>query len=434
MKGNVKRTMTVSTQASPLDGACTLFDTCTDGLLSLHYRGGLGLLDYMGFAPTEDYKRTLEFINFVRPAFSNGVASTGHLSNPCSTPNGVEFGTCELTVEDFGRYGRKGPVRNMMKPTRYCVTSPRRRLDGTPVTDEREWDMRFAMDQMLADLRTALVTGSTLTAGQFDGLQRWIKTGYACSMLDSLIINWNWNTMSGGSGMTWNGASLASTFDLVDVLIAIIRRVKTRISWSPLLNGSPLQTGDMALVLPSSLIPCLLDFYTCWSVCPGAQYNEVNLNTYEARQFRDRLNGGAFGAGQITLDNTVIPLLPWDWGTIVGPSRGDIYLLTFGVGSNRIWQGDILSAEKAVRYMDDVSANPFFTTDGGRVLARVDTEELCRQLKLWMHLRLFCSAPWAQARIQGVTCTVPGGWISPDPLETSFYPETSFAPFIANCP
>jgi len=41
-------------------------------------------------------------------------------------------------------------------------------------------------------------------------------------------------------------------------------------------------------------------------------------------------------------------------------------------------------------------------------------------------------APWAQARIQDVRCVQPGGVLSPDPEEMSFFPECSFMP--ADCP
>jgi hypothetical protein len=62
----------------------------------------------------------------------------------------------------------------------------------------------------------------------------------------------------------------------------------------------------------------VLDAYTCWSVCPGRQYNETNLNTYEARTFRTELNGGPYGFGQITLDGDVIPIMGYDWATQSG--------------------------------------------------------------------------------------------------------------------
>lgn len=430
---NRAASLSVSSQQATPFGCCNFFDACTQDIMSLHYAGSLGLLDWMGFNVSDECYRSLEFISYVRPARSEGNATVGYISDPCADPNGIEFGTCKLTVEDFGLYGRQGPSRKILVPKRYCVTDPRRRLDGTLLTDEREWDMRFTMDVMLQDIMKDLVSGNASTPGQFDGLERWVRTGYTnCSLLDSIVIDWNGRSLDGGAGITWNGAAIAATWNWFDVFQAAVRRIKQRISWSPVLRAQRMGVGDMILVMPTDVINCVLNHYTCWSVCPGAQYNEVNLNTYEARQFRDRLNGGAFGFGRVFVDGFEIPIMPWDWNLINGPSRGDMYLLTGSVGSNRIWEGEFLSAQSAMAKMSDAGNNPFFSLDGGRVLGTVETDNLCRIMKLWMSLRLFCRAPWAQVRFQDVACASVAGFLSPDPAETSFYPLTSFTP--ANCP
>ena len=423
-----KRVMTLSNLATPF-GACNYFDRCGDGdLLSLHYAGQLPLLDWMGFEVTDEAYKTVEYFNFVRPAYSAGSPTAGYLADPCANPNGIEYGSCKITVEDFGRIGRTGPTRDIMKPKKYCLTDPIWRLDGTRVTDEREWDMKFVGDQIIADVSKLLVVGNSLTGGQFDGLERIVKTGYDCAMLDSIVINWAGNPMSGGSGITWNGAAIASNYNFVDVLQAVYRRIKQRIMWAPRLHTQNVETGDMILVMPTDMIQGLLDHYTCWSVCDGSQYNEVALQSYEARQFRNGLLGGMFGMGQITLDGFVIPILGYDWGLIKGPKTGDIYLLTGAVGNFRVWMGEHISAEVAARENPEQG---YFSTDGGRMLWRIDTENECRTMKGWIHPRLFCKAPFLQARFQSVQYQAPGGFMSPDPTETSFYPETSFAP--ANC-
>jgi hypothetical protein len=425
--------MTTPSNAATPFGCCNYFDHCADEILSLHYSGGLPLLDWMGFEVSDECYRALDFISFVRPEYTGGVATVGYIGDPCDDPNGFEYGACSLTVEDFGRYGRHGPVRDFMKPRFYCKTDPRRRLDGTLVTDEREWDMRFAMDTIIQDISNDLVTGNATTAGQFDGLQRWVRTGYDCAGLDSIVIDWNGNGMAGGNGITWNGAAVANTFDIIDVLNAAFRRIKQRIMWSPLLKTQPLMLGDMILVLPTFMIQCLLDFYTCWSVCGGTEYNPVALMSYEARQFRNQLIATSpenlFGDGYIKLDNVTIPLLGYDWSMINGPTLGDMYFLTGAVGSNRIWEGEHISATTAAARMGNLG---YFSTDGGRVLGLIEADNECERLKLWMHPRLFCRAPWAQIRFQDVRCEIPGGPLSPDPTETSFYPETSFS--AAECP
>jgi len=424
----IQRDLTAVDDTATPFGCCNYFDRCTDEVLTLHYRGTLGLLDWMGFNVSDDCYRSIEFINFTRPEQSAGTCTRGHIGNPCDDPEGYEFGTCKLTVEDFGRYGRKGPVRTMMQPKNYCKTDPRRRLDGTLVTDEREWDMRFAMDVLLDDIRRDLVVGNSATAGQFDGLQQWVATGYDCAMLDSIVINWNGNGMGGGAGITWNGNAVAATFDFIDVLLAAYRRVRRRISWAATLNTQQMRRGDMILVMPHFMATCLLDFFTCWSVCAGAQYEPVNLQTYEARTFRTQLLGGLFGFGEITLDGFPIPILAYDWEMIDSATVGDTYLLTGSVGANRIWEGEHLSASEAARNFGDLG---YFQTDGGRILGKRDVDNECYETKIWQHPRLFCKAPWAQVRFQDVACEGVTDPISPDPCDTSFFPETSFD--VAEC-
>lgn len=426
---NRQRAMTLSDQATPF-GCCNFFDECSDEIMSLHYRGRLGLLDWMGFNVSNECYRSMDFITFVRPEHSQGTPTGAYLSDPCADPNGIEYGATKITVEDFGRLGRTGPTRDIMKPKFWCKTSPRRRLDGSPVTSEMEWDMRFATDTLLDDVRRMLVTGNATTAGQFDGLQRWVRTGFNHSILDSIVIDWNGNAMAGGAGITWNGAAVAATFDLIDVLLAAYRRIRQRISWSAVLSAQAPNPGDMILVLPSFMINCLLDFYTCWTVCPGQEFNEANVNTLEARTYRNSLNGGLFGHGRIYLDGMEIPLLAYDWNMINGPTQGDMYFLTGGIGSVRIWEGEHLDASAAAREFGAVGG--YQSLDGGRLLMKVDTENECRTLKLWIHPRLFCMAPWAQIRFQDIQCNWPGGPLSPDPLDTSYYPQTSF--YVAECP
>ena len=416
--------LTVSTSPTPLDGCCNFFDRCTDELMSLHFAGSLPLLDWIGFDVDNECNKVFEFITYVRPARSEGSATVGYLSNACADPNGWEFGTCTLTISDFGRYGRLGPTRDVMKPEKYCKTDPVRRLDGSVVTSEDEWDMRFTTDVIIQDLSSDLIVGNkTSNPGQIDGLEQLVSTGYSCAPLDSIVVNWNSNAMSGGAGVTWNGAAVASTYDFIDVLKSTVRRIRQRMSWSPMLRNQSMNMGDMVLVMPTHMAECLLDFYTCWSVCAGSEFNEVALQSYEARAFRDSLRGGLFGYGTITIDQMPIPILAYDWELIKTPSTSDIYLLTRGVGSMRMWHGEHLSAQSAV---DLYGGSGFFTMDGGRILAKWEDDNECVRLKEWIHPRIYTRAPWANVRFQNVACTTPGGPLSPDPEESSFYFMSSF--------
>lgn len=428
-------TLSASAPDSPFVADATpFFDVCDDNLMSLHFGGRMGLLDLLSWNVTDVFEKRMKYLTWVRPAFSQGAATAGHLSDPCADPNGFEFGAADLTLTGFGRYGRSGPTREILKPTRFCEQSPRYRLDGTPVTSEFEWDLAFAMDVLRQDLYRHLITGNDATAGQFDGLQQWINTGFDGSgMLDSMVIDWNGNNLdgTGGGAITLNGTALSTSPDLVDMLLAIYRRFKQRIMWSPMLATQNMREGDQVLVLPTFLAECLLDKYTCWSVCEGRQYNEANLQTFEARQFRTSLLGGLFGAGKITLDGDVIHLFAYDWETMHGAHRGDMYFLTLSAGAMRIWQGEHLSAAAAAAEMRNEGHAQYFSTDGGRVIGTTDVDNLCRQTKIWIRPRLWCVAPWLQARIMEVECTPVLDPLSPDPLETSFFPATSFAADLA---
>lgn len=425
----VVRAMTVTDSPTPF-GCTNFFDRCTTELMSLHYGGSLPLLDWFGFDVSDTCVRTFEYLVYQRADRTTGNAPTpGYLNDPCETPNGWEYGTTKMTIEDFARYGRRGPVREVMKPRRYCETDPIRRLDGQVVTDEREWDVRFTTDQIISDISRDIIVGNkTSNPGQMDGLESLVKTGYPAPPLDSIVIDWNGNPMSGGAGLTWNGTPVTGSWDFVDVLTSIVRRVRQRISWSPTLRNQQLNLGDMILLMPTNMAQCLLDFYTCWSVCAGAEFNEVVLNTYEARQFRQQLVGGLFGYGQIMIDGIPLPILGYYWGLIKGPNTGDVYLLTRSVGSTRMWYGEHLSADEAARRYAE---GGYFSTDGGRILGRYDAENECIQLKEWMHPRIYTTAPWAQVRFQNVRCVTPGGWLSPDPEESSFAMLSSFAPYKA---
>jgi hypothetical protein len=420
---------------SPWVGDSTpFFSQCDNGdLISLHFGGRMGLLDLFDWQVSQDFQKEVKYLTWVRPAYSGGNPTAGHLSDPCADPNGFEYGAADLIINGFGRYGRMAPVREILKPTRFCEMQPRVRLDGTRVTSEFEWDLAFIVDTIRQDLFRHVITGNDSTAGQFDGLQQWINTGFPGNgILDSMVIDWNGNDLdgAGGGSITVNGNAVNGTPDIVDVLLAIYRRYKQRIMWSPLLAGQDLREGAVVLVLPTFLAECLLDKYTCWSVCEGRQYNEANLQTFEARQFRNSLLGGLFGAGSITLDGDRIHLFAYDWETIHGNHRGDIYFLTLSVGNMRLWQGEILDAQAAAAEMRQQGHNQYFVTDGGRVLGVTEVDNLCRQTKAWIRPRLYCIAPWLQARIMDVECVPVLDPLSPDPLSTSFYPVTSFAPDI----
>jgi len=424
--------MSITGAPTPYE-CCGLFDICTDAdLLSLSLQGVDPFLDWITWRANTECNIRKSFISYVGPEKGEGraICTDGHLANPCSDPYGIEAGTCDFLLHDFARFRRSGPTRDITtNRLMYCQTQPRYRLDGTPINDTKELDMLFAAEVVLQDLRKHVIWGAA-TAGSMAGFEELLAypyydpEGHRCKMMDSNVINWNGNPMSGGNGITWNGTAQPNTADIVDMLLAVYRIVRQRLSWSPTLSGN-LVPGDIVLMMPTFVIQCLLDFYTCWSVCPGSLSEDslINvlplLNTLEARGFRNALNGGMFGAGSITLDGFTIPLIAYDWGTIAGPKTGDIYFLTGSVGPTRLIEGQYLNMSSVP---GDLPGQAFMSTDGGRILTWTNRQQTCYEQVVEMRPRLLAWAPWASAVINDVQCAGLGPHLSPDPCESSFFP------------
>ena len=432
--------MTISalSDLATIYGCCGLFDLCGDrDLMSLSFEGQSKFLDWIGWEKSDVCIIKKNFITYVRPEDSNRTRTAGYISDPCGDSNGVEFGTCDFTLEDYALLRRHGPARNATNiGMKYCEIQPRYRLDGSPIRDDQEFDMRLATEAMLQDLKRMLIDGNKTSIGQFDGLQRLIKTGYTssagrfCRAMDSVVVDWNGNTLDGGSGITWNGAAVGSSYDFIDVLMAVYRRIRDRIKMAPALDAQPLTPGDMIIMAPTHILRCILDQFTCWSVCPGATNIQVAIQSYEARKFRDSLNGGMFGDGKIYIDGFEIPLVSYSWSMIdEDTGASDVYLLTGKVGNVKTISGQY---KNMIAVPAAYSDGPFRYTDGGRILTWMNNTQTCIQREIQMEPRLLLWAPWAQARFQDVLCTTPGGIISPDPWESSFFPETSFS--AAVCP
>jgi len=432
----IRRTDMSLSDLATVYGCCGIFDMCSDeDLVSLSKEGADPFLDWLGWQRTTDCIVKREFIAWMRPDQSGDDCTDGYLGDPCAEAEGVEWGKCDFTLEDWGRIRRQGPVRDVtMNDVRYCERQPRYRLDGTMITDDREYDAVVVSEIVLQDLRRYVITGNATTAGLFDGLERLVRTGYtnasggSCQMMDSIVVDWNSNGMDGGAGITVNGDAIAATWNFVDVLLDAMRVIRQRISWSPTLASQPLNVGDIVLVLPNFAISCLLDHYTCWRVCDGSQYNEVALQSYEARQFRDKLNGGMFGFGRVFLNQFEIPLIGYDWELIKGPTRFDAYLLTGQVGNIETFNGEYLDMTTVPSAYPEAD---YSVSDGGRFLRWVNRDETCVRQVMEFRPRMLCWAPWAQVRFQDVVCNTPMGPLSPDPCATSFFPMESFS--VAAC-
>lgn len=414
-------TVPVVTPGASLFGCEPLFDICTDdALMSLSFEGTAPFLDWIGWEKTDVCMIRKAFINFVRAEASGGNKTAGWLADPCADPNGTEVDYCDFTLTDFARLRRESPTRDITKAgLRYCEIQPRYRLDGSPITNQREYDFRLATEVLLQDLKPMIVDGNKTTSGQFSGLETLVKTGYTdadgsrCEMMDSIIIDFNDNDLDGGNGITWNGAAVANTYGYIAILQAIYRRIRHRIRMAPALAAQRMQVGDMVLVLPEDFAACVLDAFNCWNVCAG---DASLMTTPEARAARNDLNSGLYGAGHITLDGFEIPLMPYDWGLISSGQTFDSYLLTGAVGNVKLIQGQFNDMQSAANENPD----KFASTDGGRLLSWAEGRHTCEVQIVEMQPRLLMWAPWAQARIMDAVCATPGGVISADPYNNYF--------------
>lgn len=421
MKNRAEVEVPVVSDVATIYGCDPLFDICTDNaLMSLSFEGTAPFLDWIGWQRTDVCIIKKGFLAFVRAANNGGSASAGWLADPCADPNGAEFDYCDFTLTDFARLRRESPVRDITKVgLRQCEVQPRYRLDGSPIDNDLEYDFRIATEVLLQDLKSMVVEGNKSTAGQFSGLEQLVKTGYTdsdgsrCELMDSIVINYNNNNMDGGNGITWNGAAVASTFGFISILHAIYRRIRHRIRMAPALAAQRLRVGDIVLVIPEEAAPCILDAFNCWSFC-GGDYSL--LDTAEARQNRNDLNSGLYGAGHIELDGFEIPIMPYDWGLINSGNTFDAYLLTGAVGNVKLIQGQYNDLEIAQEERGD----KFVATDGGRLLTWGEDRHTCVQQFVEMQPRLLMWAPWAQARIQNVVCEMVTGMMSADPWNNYF--------------
>ena len=338
---------------------------------------------------------------------------------------------CDFSLDDFALLRRHGPERNATRASvKLCETQPRYRLDGTPITSDAEYDMRLATESLVQDLKLMLINGNATSEGQFDGLERLVKTGYvnskgvSCRSMDSVVVEWNSNGLDGGEGITWNGLGVANTYGLVDVLMAIVRRVRDRIQLAPALSSAGLSEGDIVIVAPNHILRVLLDAYTCWSVCPGSTNIQVAIQSFEARTFRRSLMGGMFGYGQIEIDGLTIPLMAYDWALHdVTTGLSDMYVLTGQVGNVKLISGQYLDLSTTPTNYPEAN---YSYTDGGKILTWLERTKTCVYREVELQPRLLMWGPWAQARIQNISVSALGGVISADPWSGSF-PETSFS-------
>ena len=417
-----------------------IFSLCADdGLISLTLGPQSNkLANWLDWESTNVKKQTMGMIPWVR---GDEGTRQGWLADPCGDANSVEFGEIEIEYDTFGRLRRASPVTDITEGAmRMCDRQPRYRLDGTRINDELEFRAVLTAEGVAQDFASQIIVGNKSTAGQFDGLRRIIRTGFTdrsgvrSYLMDSIIIDWNHRPVSGGAGITWTdgrGArAVPSNANLVDVLRSIWRIIMIRAKMAPALASRGFLEGEAIIVATDEIIHELKDLFTYWSLYDGQQYYEAVYNSADGRQFRESLNGGLYGDGYIDLHGFRIHFISYGYELMTGPASSEVMLLVKSCGGFKTLWGQHIDMNEAAsldRYNEfSASGTSFMASDNGRFLHFQEEDKTCIQQFVELRPRLVALAPWSLARIQNVRPSSIGGHIGSDPMDSSFFPESSF--------
>jgi hypothetical protein len=354
-------------------------------------------------------------------------------ADPCATAVGAEWGGAMLKFSDFGTLRIKTPQINETRAgIRNCFNTPMYYANGQQITDDVVWGQAVAVKALMQDMMRALIVGNkssstnTDAPEQFDGLQRIIKQGYVDSRtgevataLDSIVVNYNSQQMcppaaSPTAGVTWNGVTYAG-LNLLKAIQAGVRIIRQKLNKS---SFGRLQSGDMALLMPSGWVTAFLDCVTCDIFCAS---NNLGLTSDEARRYRETLNGGLYGQGQITIDNMVIPIIEYDQ---LENANGtcDMYLITAQAGGNPCLQIEYNDMTAVVdRHNRNARLGDWESYDQGLTLFAPEiVGGTCVSSFVSIEPRMVAYSPWAQMRISSVAAPAGYPMISFDPTKPNF--------------
>jgi hypothetical protein len=256
-------------------------------------------------------------------------------------------------------------------------------------------------------------------------LESIIKTGYVddfnqpMPMVDSILVAWNDNLdgLINGNG---------NFFDYMDEVV-------NEIEYRATAFGSISET-DMVLVTSRFMATCLLDAYACYTTCGVTDTGDVSDQALRAqqRQLRMQLNAGplydgASAVGFIQLKSgRRLPIMvddTMDIGKALYGWNTDIYLLTRKVGSLDVLYGEFLDMRVYENRIKKFA--PKFTAQSdaaGRFVTKAKEDNWCFTLMLGTSPEVYISAPWAQARISGVSCAKKRRPVNGDPYQIEYLP------------
>jgi len=423
--GNFKRKQDLTPTTVTLYASCGLFSVCgPDSVLSRVITDDQ-FTEWLGFRENHDEYQFIKTLDWVGPYGTADHDPTHAAGDACDDPASVEWGTCEFLIE-------KGLLRQCGDPLditkvgeRYCDKQPLYTIDGMQIDNDIEWQSILSGLVLNGELNRYLIVGNKAVDGEFDGLEQLVNTGYvdvhtgqACTPVDSIVSDWNYAAMSA---------------TLLERIFAYIRRIKMR---AKKMGG--VARDDMIIMLPSFLRDCLMETWVCYGIC-----DETGDSTsrWETRDRNERYVGkGTYGDGYITVDGVDVDILTNDNIplTSVAPYFcSDIYILTRRLGNIPVMFGqfqDMRLGDRALQNaMGTQGFTKYITTDMGRFIHWVKTDNLCIQVCSAIKPALYLAAPWAQARIDNVCCQVQGG-LSPEIPQSCQYFYGGYPPYESFCP
>jgi len=286
-----KETAGFDAPVASIYGRQSIFDCCSPGDIFGLQVATIGLINWLGWRSNAFYQRRIDFIPWYGPEGTKSesrttVPSTG-AGSPCDDPEGWEYGHCGYNLYHKAWYQRAGEPLDPMTVTQLrCETTPRYRLNGQLISDDVEWQAQGILNVLQMDMRRDIIHGSHSNAYQMEGLESLIKTGYTnddgttCPQVDSILVNWAHDDLDG------DGNGYGNFFNYLDEVV-------TEIEFRASAIGG-IAENDMVLLTSRFMATCLLDAYSCYTICGVTSDNDVSDQALRAQilQYRLSLNGG----------------------------------------------------------------------------------------------------------------------------------------------
>lgn len=420
-----KESALANPSGNTLYGCTGLFGLCgPDEVIGLSMTDDK-LLAWMGWQPSSVCEQFVKMITYMDVSGTADGTPQTLAGLPCNTPPNSEKGTAEIFLGDKGLYRVCGETVDLTKTgERKCDKQPTYTLpipgapNGVRIDNDLDFEAVVAAEALKHAISRDTITGDKTSAGEFDGLEQLIATGYVdvktgatVPGVDPIVLNWANDYMDG----TVNGLG-----SIITRITEIVRRIRQRVNMA---GKGAVAVGDQVIVMPTFLRDALLDAWACYGLCAPSQYNELFRNNLDVRDFRDRFSVGLYGDGYITVDGIPVPIVTHDWMPI-GQSgvkhTSDIYILTRRVGATSVLYGQYHPMSMASDVAQKFGAQTFRLQQGDRMLQWVKTDNLCIQTCLAIKPNMYLSAPWAQARITNVGANPNLDPLSNDPQSSYF--------------